>query len=68
MLNYVNSIFCAYNAVENNIVIKMRQEEPGDPDFPEEKPVSTDIISVVMSRELASKLAQNINMLFEQTE
>ena len=66
MLNYVNSIFCAYNPVENNYVIKMRQDEPIDPADPDAKSVSTDISSVVISRELALQLAQNITVLCKQ--
>ena len=63
MLNYVNSIFCAYNELEKNLIIKMRQEIPADTG--EENPgVETqDIISIVMSRELAMRLVDNINTI-----
>jgi len=67
MLNYVNSVFCAYNSIENNFIIKMRQDEPIDPNDPNSQPINNDIVSIVISRELAMKLAQSINILCKES-
>lgn len=68
MLNYVNSLFCAYNPIERNLVIKMRQEEPADPSVPDHPVSINDVTSVVISRELALRLAENINELLMNDE
>lgn len=66
MLNYVNSIFCAFNPIENSFVIKMSQEEPVDQNSPDQKPVSTEITSIVMSKDLALRMAENISNICKQ--
>lgn len=66
MLNYVNSIFCAFNPAENNLVIKMSQDEPIDPNNPDSRPCNTEISSVVLSKDLALKLAENISLICNQ--
>lgn len=63
MLNYVNTIFCAFNPVEKNLVIKLGQEEPADPNNQSAKAVNSEITSIVISKDLALKLAENITIL-----
>ena len=63
MLNYVNSFFCAYNNVEKTLVIKMSQIEPGETNDSNVSPITTEISSVVVTRDLALKLAENINLV-----
>jgi hypothetical protein len=66
MINYVNKIACAYNNIEKNFVLRMLQEEPADVDHPEEPHCVNEIVSVVISQELALKMAENITSLFQK--
>lgn len=66
MLNYVNSFFCSYNNVEKNLIIKMSQIEPGETPDSNAAPITTEISSIIVSRDLALKLAESINTILNQ--
>lgn len=65
MLQFVDSFYCAYNNSTQNVVLRLRQEEPIEiPDSSSVQIQTTEVANIIMSKSCAEQLSAAIQQLF----
>lgn len=65
MLQFVDSFYCAYNNSTQNVVLRLRQEEPVEnPDSGSVQIQPTEVANIIMSKSCAEQLSAAIQQLF----
>ncbi|MDO4602367.1 MAG: hypothetical protein Q4B37_08870 [Eubacteriales bacterium] len=65
MLQFVDSFYCAYNNSTQNVVLRLRQEEPIEsPDSGNVQIQPTEVANIIMSKSCAEQLSAAIQQLF----
>ncbi len=65
MLQFVDSFYCAYNNSTQNVVLRLRQEEPVEnPDSGSVQIQPTEVANIIMSKACAEQLSAAIQQLF----